>query len=220
MFISILKKTINVNFTRKNISHQKVNFGNSGPTIELSRANNHAHLGLNFQSDAGCNWKVHIQTVYEKACNRLNILRMLKHSLCRESLIKFYMSFIRPILEYGDIIWDNCSERDAALLEDVQITVARIITGLRITSSRSILYNELGWDALFVRRKVHKLIYKIIYGLAPHYLQDLLKSCFPPQTSYPLWNQNGLTFLIPQARTSSYIKKVVSHQLLNYGIIY
>ena len=69
------------------------------------------------------------------------------------------------------------------------------------------MYNELGWDALSVRRKVHKLIYKIIYGLAPHYLQDLLKSCFPPQTSYPLWNQNGLTFLIPQARTSSYIKK-------------
>ena len=33
-------------------------------------------LGLNFQSDTG--WKVHIpvQTAYEKACNRLNILRL------------------------------------------------------------------------------------------------------------------------------------------------
>ena len=124
------KKTINVNFSRKNISHPNVKFGNSGPTIELS--NNHTHLGLNFQSDTG--WKVHIQTAYEKACNRLNILRMLKHSLCREGLIKIYMSFIRPILEYGDIIWDNCSERDAALLEDVQVTAARIITGIRINS--------------------------------------------------------------------------------------
>ena len=94
------KKTINVNFSRKNICHPNVKFGNSGPTIELS--NNHTHLGLNFQSDTG--WKVHIQTAYEKACNRLNILRMLKHSLCREALIKIYMSFIRPILEYGDIV--------------------------------------------------------------------------------------------------------------------
>ena len=68
------------------------------------------------------------------------------------------MSFIRPILEYGDIIWDNCSERVAALLEDVQVTAARIITGIRISSSRTILYNELGWDALSARRKVHKLI--------------------------------------------------------------
>ena len=100
---------------------------------------------------------------------------MLKHSLCREALIKIYMSFIRPILEYVDIIWDNCSERDAALLEDVQVTAARIITGIRINSSRTILYNELGWDALSVRRKVHKLIlfYKIVYGLAPLYLLDL-----------------------------------------------
>ena len=56
---------------------------------------------------------------------------MLKHSLCREALIQ-NMSFIRPILEYGDIIWDNCSERHAALLEDVQVTAASIITGIRI----------------------------------------------------------------------------------------
>ena len=72
MLIAILKETVNVNFPRKNISHPYEKFGNSGPTIELSH--NHTHLGLNFQSDA-C-WKIHIQTTYEKACNRLNILRM------------------------------------------------------------------------------------------------------------------------------------------------
>ena len=92
---------------------------------------------------------------------------------------------------------------DAALLEDIEITPAVIITGMRINSSRTILFNEMEWDALYVRRKVHKLIlfYKIVYGLEPQYLQDLLKSCFPPQTSYPLRNQDGPTFLIPQART-------------------
>ena len=104
------------------------------------------------------------------------------------------MSFITPILEYGDNIWDNCSERDAALLEDVQITAARINTGIRV-NSRTILYNELGWNTLCVRRKVHKLIL----------FQDLLKPCFPPQTSYPLRNQDGPPFSIPQARTSSYM---------------
>ena len=69
----------------------------------------------------------------------------------------------------------------------------------------------MGWGALSVRRKVHKLIlfYKIVYGLAPPYLLDLLKPCFPPQASYPLRNQDGLTFSIPQARTSSYIKSYI-----------
>ena len=81
---------------------------------------------------------------------------MLKHSLCRDALVKIYISFIRPILEYGDIVWDHCNERESILLEDIQITAARIITGLRINSSRSNLYQELGWDMLCVRRKVHK----------------------------------------------------------------
>ena len=71
---------------------------------------------------------------------------MLKRSLCRDALVKIYMSFIRPVLEYGDIVWDNCSERESTILEDIQITEARIITGLRINSSRCNLYQD--WDGI------------------------------------------------------------------------
>jgi hypothetical protein len=35
---------------------------------------------------------------------------------------------------------------------------ARIITGLRINSSRTNLYSELGWEPLEARRDKHKLI--------------------------------------------------------------
>ena len=101
------------------------------------------------------------------------------------------MSFVRPVLEYGDIVWDNCNVRESTLFEDIQITAARIITGLRINSSKSNFYLELGWDMFCVKRKVHKLIlfYKIVYGLAPQYL---LKPCFPPQSRYSLRNHDGL----------------------------
>ena len=37
----------------------------------------------------------------KKVCSRLNILRMMKHNLDRNSLEKLYFGFIRPILEYG-----------------------------------------------------------------------------------------------------------------------
>ena len=53
---------------------------------------------------------------------------MLKRSLCLDALVKIYMSFIRPVLEYWDIVWDNCNERES-ILEDIQITAAKIITG-------------------------------------------------------------------------------------------
>jgi hypothetical protein len=73
------------------------------------------------------------------------------------------LSFIRPILEYGNVIWDNCTQNEANLLESVQVEADRIITGLRVNSSRSKLYSELGWNP-FIKEERNTL-------------QDLICSC-------------------------------------------
>lgn len=46
----------------------------------------------------------------------------------------------------------------------------------------------MGIDLLSDRKKVHKLIlfYKIVHGLAPKYLQDLLILCELPQNDHSL----------------------------------
>ena len=46
------KKTINLNFTGKNINHPIIKFGGNGPEVNIT--NCHVHLGLNFQSDFIC----------------------------------------------------------------------------------------------------------------------------------------------------------------------
>jgi hypothetical protein len=56
------------------------------------------------------------------------------------------------------VIWDNCTKNEANLLENVQVEAGRILTGLRVNSSRSKLYNELGWEPLYKRREKQKLI--------------------------------------------------------------
>ena len=76
------------------------------------------------------------------------MLRQVKHLLDRSLLIRIYYAFIRPILEYGDVIWGNCSQHETELLENIQIEAARIITGLRRNSSRQKLYIELGLETL------------------------------------------------------------------------
>jgi hypothetical protein len=65
------------------------------------------------------------------------------------------LSFIRPILEYGNVIWDNCTQNEANLLESVQVEAGRIIIGLRVNSSRSKLYSELGWNP-FIKEERNK----------------------------------------------------------------
>lgn len=48
-------------------------------------------------------------------------------------------------------------QANAELLEKVQVEAARSINCLRINSSRSCLYDELGWGHLHFRRTKHTM---------------------------------------------------------------
>ena len=103
---------------------------------------------------------------------RVDCLRGMKYMLDRRQLEILYFVFIRPILEYGDILWDNCSQVCSDKLEKVQLAAARVVTGATSTCSSSLLYEETKWEKLEKRREKHKLIhfYKIVNGLTPEYL--------------------------------------------------
>ena len=75
-------------------------------------------------------------------------MRKLKFRLDRKSLEITYTAFIRPILEYGDVVWDNCSQYENQEIEKVQIEAARIVTGTTKLISLNLLYTETGWDSL------------------------------------------------------------------------
>ena len=74
---------------------------------EISTVSEHKHLGLVI-SDNG-SWKKHIDMITEKAYKRINILRNFQFILYRKTLEKICFTFVRPLLEYADVIWDNMS---------------------------------------------------------------------------------------------------------------
>ncbi len=49
--------------------------------------------------------------------------------LYRNALERFYLSFVLPILEYGDAVWSRACDRDLGKLDRVQIRAMRVITG-------------------------------------------------------------------------------------------
>ena len=76
-------------------------------------------------------------------------MRKLKFKLDRKSLETIYLTFyIRPILEYGDVLWDNCSQYEKNELEKIQNEAARIATGATKLVSLNALYNEIQWENL------------------------------------------------------------------------
>lgn len=69
-----------------------------------------------------------------------------------------YFTFIRPLLEYADIVWDNLTEDLKDQIENINLDAARIITGATKLTSKNLLYRETGWETLEQRRKQHRLI--------------------------------------------------------------
>ena len=82
----------------------------------------------------------------------------IKFKLDRHSLETIYISFTRPILEYGDIIFNNCTQAEKYEIEQIQHEAARIATGTTELVSIEILQSEIGWKSLESRRNKHKLI--------------------------------------------------------------
>ncbi|CAC5395464.1 unnamed protein product [Mytilus coruscus] len=128
----------------------------------------------------------------------------MRHLLPRLCIEKLYKTFVRLLLDYADVIYDNCSSADSVNIEHVQRRACIISTGaIRITKHVTLL-KEVGLELLKTRRKVHRLtyLYKIKNHLVPDYLCNF----------YPLFHHNTENYnlrrhanLIPiRSRTVAY----------------
>ena len=85
-------------------------------------------------------------------------IKRLRDILPRDSLVTIYKSFIRPHLDYGDVIYDqpnNDSFTDKT--EQLQYKACLAITAAIQGTSRECLHNELGLECLSSRRWYRKL---------------------------------------------------------------
>ena len=158
------------------------------------------HLGVIFQNDGS--WHNHIDYVKEKALTIINAMKKIKFDFDRKSLETVYLTFIRPILEYADVVWDNCTQYEKNELDKIQNEAARIVTGTTQLVSIRALYEDVKWNTLEERRRKHKLalFYKMVNGLSPPYLSSLIPP--PRSSSYNLRNTNNIQTI--HARTNQY----------------
>ena len=75
-----------------------------------------------------------------KAWQRINLMHKLEFLVDRKSLQTIYFSFIRPLLEYTDIVWDNCTQYEIDEFEKNQNEAARIVTGASRLVSINLLH--------------------------------------------------------------------------------
>ena len=107
----------------------------------------------------------------------LGLLRKLHNLLPRSALITIYKAFVRPHLDYGDILYDQAYNMSFHhKLESIQYNACLAITGAIRGTSKEKLYQELGLESLQLRRWYRKLgmFYKIYKNKSPQYLFKLI----------------------------------------------
>ena len=133
------------------------------------------HLGVYL--DMKLNFKLQITEKISKAIKGICIIKKLSNVLPRKSLITNYKSFVRPHLDYGDLIYDQPNnESFCQQIESVQYNASLAITGAIKGTFRLKLYNEVGLESPKFRRLFRKLctFYKIKSTGLPSYLYDLI----------------------------------------------
>ena len=169
------KQVQEVIFSRKinKIDHPLLYFNQK--LVESS--SNHKHLWMVL--DTRLDFDLHLKNVKNKVNKTVGLLRKLQNTLPRTSLITIFKLFIRPILDYGDIICDRAYNTSFHQnIELIQCNAALAIMGAVRGTSREKLYQELGFESFQQRSWYRKLfcLFKIINNQSPRYLFQLIPS--------------------------------------------
>lgn len=136
----------------------------------LQKVSTNPYLGIQFSDNL--KWSHHINGITKKANSTLGFLRRnLPHcpTACKRNA---YLALVRPLLEYGAIIWDPYQKQDIEKMERTQRTAARFIArDFRSATPGFVtgLLTKYNLPTLQERREQLRLVffYKVVEGLVP-----------------------------------------------------
>ena len=195
--------------------HPPLRLGNE----EITNKTEHKHLGMIL--DSKLSFKSHVSEAILKAGRGIGLIRHLSQYVSRDVLDQMYKLYVRPHLDYGDIVYHKYDPDLSSVitkhLEQTQYAASLAVTGAWRGTSKQKLYDELGWESLYQRRWYRRLchFFKLHLTQYPAYLFSLI----PPerQISYDL--RNPQDYAQNRARTDRFSNSYF-HNTLHNGINY
>ena len=128
----------------------------------------------------------------------------------RKSLVTIYKAFLKPLLDYGDIIYEQ--PRNVSFcekIESVQYEAGLAIIGATQGTSRNQIYEELGIESLKSRRWNRRLscMFEIMKEEAPNYLINLIPKC--NQINSHICQSSIVEQIVSSILFSFYLKRLV-----------
>ena len=193
------KQAIELLFSKKRhqADHPVILFNN----MPVKKVGEHKHLGIIL--DSKLSFSSHIKSAISKTRKGIGLLKYLSQYLSRHTLSNLYKLYVRPHLDYGDVIYHIpskvCEFSNSIILphlmekiESVQYSAALAVTGAWRGTSREKIYAELGWESLNSRRWSRRmsLFYKIMNNITPLYTKGPIPP--PRHVHYSLRTQDAI----------------------------
>ena len=158
--------------------------------------------------DKHLSWAKHVEEISKKISSAIGAFKCIRPFISKSTALQIYQALILPHFDYCSPVWDELRVTLSDKLQKLLNRAARVITRWSYDTSASILLNRLNWDNLSTWRKKLKatLMFKIIKGLSPEYLQDLFSI---RSTKYNL-RDSEIKLNLPKPRTN-YCKRALGY---------
>ncbi|HEY5139657.1 MAG TPA: reverse transcriptase domain-containing protein, partial [Methylococcales bacterium] len=155
-------------------------------------------------------WEENVGNICSKAGKRLHFLKLLKRSgVSTEDLLYYYSSVVRPVLEYGCVVWQSSiTEEQKHRLDSMQRRAERIIGSSEASGKLTPLTDR--------RNDLARRFFKSLQQ-PTSCLHNILPDRRDPQIIDRLRHANTLT--IPFAKTERYKNSFLINALANYQLL-
>ena len=145
-------KTVSLHITTKKevIAHPALELNGT----QIQEVDSHRHLGIDLENHF--TWLTHILRISGKGAKCVGLMRRACRELPRECLETLYTSMVRPVLEYGGVLFDGSPDNQLGLLDKVQREADLVCSGAYKHTKTVKLMEELAWATLEARRSAQK----------------------------------------------------------------
>jgi len=162
VFLQVLGKCCVLSVGKKVSEDTSLKFSIDGSTLPV--VNFCVDLGITISNDLSPH--LHINTIVAKVHKRANAIHRCFISKDVNTLMRAFIVYVRPIVEYNSSLWSPHFKSDIESIESVQRKFTKRLTGFSQYSYQDCL-KCLSLKNLQLCRLLHGLIlcYKIVFGL-------------------------------------------------------
>ena len=132
---------------------------------ELTTVTSEKDLGITFQHDM--KFDIHINNIVNKANRLLGLVKRTFSYMDRDTFFIIYKSIIRPIIDYGDSVWNPSLKKHIQMIENIRRRGTKLVPEL-VNINYTDRLKMLNLPSLKYRRKRDDLI-QVFKILNEHY---------------------------------------------------